>query len=382
MNPDFDLDQVAQLAQAAVASSNSTSQQLAALNQAVDSRFSQFQQDMADRLETLRQLLQASMTAYGPDQARVQPAPVEAAATRSSAFSPPGPKLAKPDKFDGTRSKLDGFLVQIQLNLHASPLSFGADEQKVAYVASFLTGQALQWFTPLISRNDDLLRNYQDFIATLRRRFGDPDEVRKAERKLERMTQGRRSVSAYAAEFLLEAAKTQWDDTSKKSRFRNGLRDDVADLLIRIPKTQLSTLDDFVEQAIACDDRLFERRQDKMHRDRDGPVNNSGSAQQPSAFPLPPRNSYNSGSTSLTKPVSSMNSSNGATPMELGATGHVTEEERKRRFEANLCLYCGEPGHLVRACPTRPRTKKNNQLVNATETEHPNGTSPRADPRA
>ncbi|KAL0146514.1 hypothetical protein M9458_058145 [Cirrhinus mrigala] len=40
-------------------------------------------------------------------------------------------------------------------------------------------------------------------------------------------------------------------------------------------------------------------------------------------------------------------------PMQLGAT-KLTVEERERRLRNNLCLYCGQPGHLRATCPTRP----------------------------
>ncbi len=35
-------------------------------------------------------------------------------------------------------------------------------------------------------------------------------------------------------------------------------------------------------------------------------------------------------------------------------TYHISSEERNRRITHHLCLYCGEPGHLRNACPSRP----------------------------
>jgi hypothetical protein len=29
----------------------------------------------------------------------------------------------------------------------------------------------------------------------------------------------------------------------------------------------------------------------------------------------------------------------------------LTPEERQRRIDENLCLYCGEPGHIATSCP-------------------------------
>ncbi len=35
---------------------------------------------------------------------------------------------------------------------------------------------------------------------------------------------------------------------------------------------------------------------------------------------------------------------------------HISPEERSRRITHHLCLYCGEPGHLRNACPSRPNS--------------------------
>ena len=44
-------------------------------------------------------------------------------------------------------------------------------------------------------------------------------------------------------------------------------------------------------------------------------------------------------------------------PMDLdstrGARGSLSNEERRRRAEANLCAYCGQPGHIISSCPRR-----------------------------
>ncbi len=44
-----------------------------------------------------------------------------------------------------------------------------------------------------------------------------------------------------------------------------------------------------------------------------------------------------------------------AEPMQLGFT-HITSEERERRMQNQLCLYCGQAGHMKISCPVRPST--------------------------
>jgi hypothetical protein len=53
----------------------------------------------------------------------------------------------------------------------------------------------------------------------------------------------------------------EWNDKAFMNWFRHGLKDDVKDLLIIMPK--LETMQEFITQAITCDNQLFERRQEK-----------------------------------------------------------------------------------------------------------------------
>ena len=41
----------------------------------------------------------------------------------------------------------------------------------------------------------------------------------------------------------------------------------------------------------------------------------------------------------------------------LGEDGKLTSRERQRRFDYNLCLYCGNSSHMIRHCP-KPQVRK------------------------
>ena len=78
-----------------------------------------------------------------------------------------------------------------------------------------------------------------------------------------------------------------------------------------------------------------------------------------SAKPVPPPSTSNPSS----HPNSSGKSSKGScqfqkkTPtlsdlsLKLGKDGKLTNEERHRRFENNLCMFCGQSGHVAKDCP-------------------------------
>ena len=49
----------------------------------------------------------------------------------------------------------------------------------------------------------------------------------------------------------------------------------------------------------------------------------------------------------------------------MGKRGPLSEAERARRRRMNLCLYCGEPGHIAVACHVKSRTQSQSASANA-----------------
>ncbi|MBW0486736.1 hypothetical protein O181_026451 [Austropuccinia psidii MF-1] len=101
--------------------------------------------------------------------------------------------MKAPDSFDGTQAhKLRGFIQSFQLIFSNDPANFFSDRKKVLYSTSFLTGRACKWIEPYPSNisNEDpsyLLNNWQLFKTQLFTLFGDPNEVRKAEKELDNL---------------------------------------------------------------------------------------------------------------------------------------------------------------------------------------------------
>ena len=55
-------------------------------------------------------------------------------------------KLPSVERFDGTKLKFKGFLLQIRFKVTQEGLKIGTLADQVVYAGMFLTGRALEWF--------------------------------------------------------------------------------------------------------------------------------------------------------------------------------------------------------------------------------------------
>ncbi|KAH7434610.1 hypothetical protein KP509_06G025900 [Ceratopteris richardii] len=111
------------------------------------------------------------------------------------------PKICMPEKFDGDRTKFQGFLQQVKLYIRMQPDRYPDDASKVGFIGTLLYGQALSWFSPILEKDMAVLHDYEGFLRELIATFGDADTSRAAETKLRKLRQGNRLASTYASEF-------------------------------------------------------------------------------------------------------------------------------------------------------------------------------------
>lgn len=263
-------------------------------------------------------------------QSRAQPT-----ISASSALSLP--KLSLPDKYDGKRNQFRQFLNSVKLHFTVNHCKFQSDTLKTGFVASLLRGAALDWITPFLEQKDPMLSKWDAFEIKFSAMFDDPHRERTAATKIASLRQGRRPVSVYAAEFRRIAMDTNFDGKSQLHWFRQGLSDPVLDELTHVHSEE--GLEQFIAQCILIDTRLRERETEKRLRSDGGRA---------------------------TQGFSSRPSHQGAVPMVIDSAtvkfrGRLTVEERRRRLAKDLCLYCGEAGHAIVACPARPNRQGNGQ---------------------
>ena len=143
-------------------------------------------------------------------------------------------------------------------------------QQQVLFMVTYMRGSAEKWIHPFVKKywdepdDDDTrpirawIENFARFKVELRRTFGQSNEVSTAIRAIQYLTQ---TVSAadYATKFQRYAVITGWDDDALMTMFRNGLKDDVKDELMR-SGASLQTMSALISESIRLDDMLYDRK--------------------------------------------------------------------------------------------------------------------------
>jgi hypothetical protein len=171
------------------------------------------------------------------------------------------PQINLPEKFDGMRFKFRGFVSQVRLIMQLHPRRYFDDTTRVGFVGTLLTGTAAAWFAPILETSSPLLQDFNAFMAEFEAMFGDSDKARTSTNKLRCLQQGTHSAIVYASKFKQLAYDVNWGEVALIDQFRCGLRDDVQDLLLTLADP--SSFSEAITQAIRCENRLFERRQEK-----------------------------------------------------------------------------------------------------------------------
>uniref|UniRef100_A0A8C6XE84 CCHC-type domain-containing protein n=1 Tax=Naja naja TaxID=35670 RepID=A0A8C6XE84_NAJNA len=230
--------------------------------------------------------------------------------------------VAVPDKFSGQPEMFLAFMGQCQVFMAMRPEDFPDDRAQVGFVISLLSGSAAQWAMPLLVQNSPLLTDYQGFWQHMHLMYEDPIRTQTAARRIKDLRQGKCPLQDYIAEFCLLCMDSTWNDAALLDAFQDSLSEELQDELVQVEVPP--TLDALVVQCLRIDE-------------------------SPSVS-VPPRPA-----TTVPRVTPSFVTM-AAEPMELGvARTHLTTQERTRRRQGGLCLYCGEPGHFAASCPRKQR---------------------------
>ena len=214
-------------------------------------------------------------------------------------------------------------------------------------------------------------------MEELKSTFGEYDPEGTAEHNLRNLRMSTdKPCTEYLTAFAELAAKTGWNDRALCSQMYDGLPARLKDLISREGKPR--TTKEMRAMIQLFDQRHWERveekRAEKSVLPKSAQTSNSGSRSENSGHgsnhtsgsgngnqssrnntqkssssgnrnstPNPKPNSGNKGN-------SNSNNNKDRTPSKLDKDGKLTAEERQRRRDKGLCMFCGQSGHMARDC--------------------------------
>ncbi|KAK3544185.1 hypothetical protein QTP86_008287 [Hemibagrus guttatus] len=275
---------------------------------------------LQDLVTALRQAL-AALPAPAPTPPAITSADTVTASSAPLCSSP----MAQPAPYSGSAEDCNGFLLQCSLVLEMQPHLYPTERSKVAFVITQLRGQALLWAESLWSQDSPVTQSYAVFVEHFKEVFGKPSWDSSVGEELCKLRQGKLMVTEYAIQFRTLAAKSGWNEQALLAAYHQGLSPQV--------RLHLTAHEDTIglERLIQLSIRVATRMQSCVHRSQDQ---------------LRPYNRRD-----RPEPVSPPEPA--PEPMQLGTT-HLNPAERQRRLTQSLCLYCGDPGHALPACPIHP----------------------------
>lgn len=286
---------------------------------------------------------------------------VENAQLSAAATLPRGPmnksKVPPPSEFTGKREDWKTFSSHLSLFFTANANQYPTDADKILFSISRLGGgpafKYMEQYIPDFAKPTEsrplIIASYTTFISTLSENFGIQNAHIVAEAQLRSLKQ-KGSAMDYTNKFLELASETDWNDSAKISQYRLGLKDAVQDILALTDEpTDFAT---FTSKAINVDKRLYARQVEKQNGN-----NSSRSIPMTTASAHRAQSTHFRSSPSLTiDPQPVISTPAATTPsmaMDLSQARHINHEEKKRRQEKGLCLYCAADDHFAKFCPNK-----------------------------
>jgi len=299
-------------------------------------------------------------------------------------------KAKEPDTFDGSDpKKLNNFIILCNLFFRGSS-TYDDDTNKVTFALSYLRGTALEYFEPFLLDPDDLpiwIDNWSAFLQLLRKQFGPIDPRADAEDGIDNLKmQDNQRIVKYNVEFNKLAIRTHWDDGVLRHRYYSGLAERIKDIMGQQGKPE--TLEEMKNLAHSIDSRHWERQREKSRSGRnksdtpdksDKPKSDDKKNQASTSGhnhnhkdnkSKKGNNNNNKSDNKSDKPSSSSGTANSISD-KLGKDGKLLPAERQRRFDNNLCMFCGGPGHTAANCnkSTSSASKAKGRSAQAKEKE-------------
>ena len=302
--------------------------------------------------------------------------------------------VAKPDKFNGKNpEKLNTFLIDCETFFLTNPPRFRPHRARIIFCATYLSDEAKNWWGGYVedffeeTEKYPFLLNWHLFKAELRVNFGIPNEVERAEVSLRKLKMTEKDhVSKYRRCFDELAKLTGWNNEALAAQFYSGLPQRIKDAFAVRTTSRLKDLSLLASIALAIDENHWLNRAEQGIERANSDEPRKAPKTHANSTPNQAKKSNFAASSSRKQSTSTPARSSGqssTTPNDiaknLGPNGKLTDAERQRRMDNNLCAYCGKPGHKAADCrkaahnhkDSKARATKSDPVASASKAKTP-----------
>ncbi|KAK3513072.1 hypothetical protein QTP70_000961 [Hemibagrus guttatus] len=124
------------------------------------------------------------------------------------------PRLALPEKFDGSADRCRGFLRQCEVFFSHQPGMYREEGTKCAFLLSLMTDRALEWASAIWDADPQIKLSFAYFAGMIREVFEYPAGGKDISLQLMELRQGSETAADYAIRFRTLAAQSGWNDAA------------------------------------------------------------------------------------------------------------------------------------------------------------------------
>lgn len=266
-----------------------------------------------------------------------------------------------PDKFEGDSNDLDRFTSQLYNKLYMNRDRYPLEADKVGYSYGRLSGAAAKAMQGHWTRGTAPgIATLDAFIAHLERLYADPNKRQRAEQDWLRLRQKNRPFHEFLIEFERLAALGRVSDPYRlRPQLELAINDELRNRLIPFDTTEQSyeTYRDVctkIESRVAAAQSFSSLSRTPATANSVRPVAPPRQTHAVTVNIPAPQVSLSPATGANATPVNVRTTTQGGDRMDLSRVrGPLSETEKQHRRNNNLCLYCGEPGHVAAGCPRK-----------------------------
>lgn len=248
--------------------------------------------------------------------------------------------IGSPEKFTGQdKSKLTIWLAHLDEIFEMYGANFHSERVKVIYAASHLSEGAARWY---YANKKSKVRpiwvdNWSLFKKAIKTAYGDANRVRNATEKMRECRQTG-SILKYITEFRSVMNILDWGNEALCSQYEGGLHPKIRELIIPYKLKPTDDIEDWIQASTEAYEN-YTAIYKNFAKDIENQKRTVGKTDLLGKGIEPARSS-----------TENLDDNSRGPPRRK-----LSEVEKKRRRDSNLCMYCGAPGHIAINCPLTPK---------------------------